>query len=722
MTARTKNKSNNAGRNPPQEMQNAGIKVLDGLPWGTHFCQFYKTKKDLLDILVPYFRTGLENNELCVWITSDFLTAEDARAAMAKAVPDFSRYLQKRQIEIFPHTQWYLKEGRFDMDRVLEQWINKYGQGIKAGFEGARVSGNPFWISNKKDWNDFAEYEAGINNVIGSYKLLVLCTYPLDKCGADEILDAVNNHEFAIVKRSGIWTVIESRANLKTKNALQKSERQYRSLFNRMTESFALCEIIYDKKGAPCDYRFIDANPAFEKFIGLKRNRIVGHLRSEIPIPLTPASFATYANTALTGNAACFENYSKALGKQYSVCVYSTARGQFATIFTDITERKLAEKRKLAAEIELKRHAAKLEKAVAELKNLQLAVENASDIIFIADSKGTILSINKAAESILGYETGDIAGKNIALFGSPVDPEFYPKMWRAIKKGSRIFSGEVANMSKDGKKRIFDLKTSPVIGRSGKILFFVGIMRDRTEAKEIDRAKTEFISLAAHQLRTPLATMTMAAEMILNGNIGQANSAAKEQLKNIYDSAYQMSGLIELFLNLSRIELGRLEINPEPIKMEELANDILKDIMPQAQKKKLTLETDFDEKLPIVNIDRRIMHISLENLLTNAVKYTPAGGKIKFAVRVEKNRIISSVTDNGCGIPKNQLPMLFTKMFRADNVGDAKGMGLGLNMAKNSIEQSGGAIFVQSEENKGSTFSISIPLSGMKRKSIRMES
>jgi Osmosensitive K+ channel histidine kinase len=247
-------------------------------------------------------------------------------------------------------------------------------------------------------------------------------------------------------------------------------------------------------------------------------------------------------------------------------------------------------------------------------------------------------------------------------------------------------------------------------------------MRDRTEAKEIDRAKTEFISLAAHQLRTPLATMTMAAEMILNGNIGQANSAAKKQLKNIYDSAYQMSGLIELFLNLSRIELGRLEINPEPIKMEELANDILKDIMPQAQKKKLTLETDFDKKLPIVNIDRRIMHISLENLLTNAVKYTAAGGKIKFAVRVEKNKIISSVTDNGCGIPKNQLPMLFTKMFRADNVGNAKGMGLGLNMAKNSIEQSGGAIFVQSEENKGSTFSISIPLSGMKRKSIRMES
>jgi len=499
-------------------------------------------------------------------------------------------------------------------------------------------------------------------------------------------------------------------------------ESHYQSLFAAMTESFSLRELVFNTKGKVVDYRFLEINPSFEKFIGFNREKIVGKLRSEIPVIANQKTLNIYAKVALTGKPARFESYNESLNKFFSVYVYRVTKNRFATIFTDVTGKKIAEKMRDNDQLKLKKYTADLEKAVFELKNLQLAVENASDVIFIADSKGTILSINKAAESILGYKTNDVIGKNISLFGSPVDPDFYRKMWCEINKGGKIFSGEVANLSKNGKKIIFDLKTSPVLNRSGKILFFIGIMRDRTEAKEIDRAKTEFISLVAHQLRTPLATMTMAAEMILKGNIGKADNAVKEQLKNIYNSAYQMSGLIELFLNLSRIELGRLQIDPEPIKMDDLARNLAKEIQPQAIAKKIAFETNFAPNLPLVNLDRRIMHIALENLLTNAVKYTPEGGKITFSVRTENNKIISSVSDTGRGIPKNQMPMIFTKMFRAANVGDIKGMGLGLNMAKNTIEQSGGTISVQSEENKGSVFSISIPISGMKRKSIRMES
>ncbi|MFA6376028.1 MAG: ATP-binding protein [Candidatus Paceibacterota bacterium] len=500
------------------------------------------------------------------------------------------------------------------------------------------------------------------------------------------------------------------------------NENLYRSLFAAMTESFSLRELVFDSKGKVAGYRFLEVNPSFEKFIGFNRKNIVGKLRSEIPVAANQESLDIYEKVALTGRPARFESYNRYLNKYFSVYAYRVAKNRFATIFTDITGKKIAEKMRRKDQLKLKKYTADLEKAVFELKNLQLAVENASDIIFIADSKGTILSINKAAESILEYVTNDIIGKNIALFGSPVDPDFYRKMWCEIKKGGRIFSGEVANLNKNGKKMVFDLKTSPILDRSGKILFFIGIMRDRTEAKEIDRAKTEFISLVAHQLRTPLATMTMAAEMILKGNIGEADNAVKEQLKNIYDSAYQMSGMIELFLNLSRIELGRLQIDPEPIKMDDLARDLTKEIQPQAAAKNIVFETKFEPNLPFVNLDRRIMHIALENLLTNAIKYTPEGGKIVFTVRAENNKIISSIADNGRGIPKNEMPMIFTKMFRATNVGDIKGMGLGLNMAKNTIEQSGGAISVQSEKDKGSVFSISIPLSGMKKRAIRMES
>ncbi len=195
------------------EKRKSGIALIGDLPWGTHFCQFYKTRKDLLDVLVPYFRAGLENNELCVWVTSDFVTKEDALKALKKGVPGFSGYLEKKQIEIFPYTDWYLKGGNFDLKRTLNMWMEKHNEALSRGFEGMRVSGNPYWIDNKQDWDDFACYEAEINNVIGDTRLLVLCTYSLKKCGVAEILDVVRNHEFALAMNQGTWQVVGTSAS-----------------------------------------------------------------------------------------------------------------------------------------------------------------------------------------------------------------------------------------------------------------------------------------------------------------------------------------------------------------------------------------------------------------------------------------------------------------------------------------------------------------------------
>jgi hypothetical protein len=193
---------------PSAEMRDSGVALIGDLPWGSHFCQFYQTKKDVLEVLVPYFNAGLENNELCVWVTSDFVTTEDARKAMEKRVPDFSTYLANRQIEIFPYTEWYLKGGHFDLKRTLNMWMAKHNEALSSGFAGLRVSGNPYWIDNKKDWDDFACYEAEINNIIGGKKMLVLCTYSLKKCGVPEIMDVVKNHEFALARNRGAWQIV----------------------------------------------------------------------------------------------------------------------------------------------------------------------------------------------------------------------------------------------------------------------------------------------------------------------------------------------------------------------------------------------------------------------------------------------------------------------------------------------------------------------------------
>ncbi|MBP1624996.1 MAG: sensory transduction histidine kinase [Acidobacteria bacterium] len=190
------------------DRRESGIAMLGDLSWGSHFCQFYKTKKDMLEILVPYFRSGLESNEFCVWVTSDFLTTEHAMKAMRKGVPGFSDYLAKGQMEIFPYTDWYLIGGKFDLRRTLDMWIERHDRALSAGYAGMRVTGNPYWIDNKKDWDDFACYEAEINKVIGGTKLLVLCTYSLKKCGVVEILDVIRNHEFALAMKDGSWQVV----------------------------------------------------------------------------------------------------------------------------------------------------------------------------------------------------------------------------------------------------------------------------------------------------------------------------------------------------------------------------------------------------------------------------------------------------------------------------------------------------------------------------------
>jgi PAS domain S-box-containing protein len=206
-----------------KELRKTGNDVIGSVPWATHFCQFYQTKQDLLDILVPYFKAGLESNEFCMWITAEPLGVEGAKEAMARALPDFDRYLAKGQIEIMPHTDWYLKGGAFESQRVLNGWVDKLEQALASGYAGLRLTGNTLWLE-KKDWKSFADYEAAINSVIGKYNMLALCTYCLDRCSAIEIIDVIRNHEFALIKREGKWELIESSIYKQTKEALEASE------------------------------------------------------------------------------------------------------------------------------------------------------------------------------------------------------------------------------------------------------------------------------------------------------------------------------------------------------------------------------------------------------------------------------------------------------------------------------------------------------------------
>lgn len=205
----------------PEELRKSGIDVLGSMPWGTHFCHFYETKQDLLDILVPYFRTGLENNEFCLWVTSNPLTVEKATRALRQAVPDFERYLAKHAIEILPYAHWYLKGKAFRPQRVIDGWHRKLNRALARGYVGMRVNGNEAWLK-REIWKDFVEYERELNKSIAGKRIIVLCTYPLRKCEAADILDVARAHDRAITKRGGWWMVVEIPELKQTKEEIKR--------------------------------------------------------------------------------------------------------------------------------------------------------------------------------------------------------------------------------------------------------------------------------------------------------------------------------------------------------------------------------------------------------------------------------------------------------------------------------------------------------------------
>jgi len=192
-----------------EEFRKTGIDFMGDLPWGTHLCQFYQSKEDLIRVLVPYFKAGLENNEFCMWVCSEPLKVEGAKAALKKVVKNLDDYIENSQIEILEASEWYTKSGKFDADRVLQGWLGKENQAKKRGFEGLRFTGNTFWLE-KQDWGSFIEHERAVKDVIRKYRMLAICTYNLDKCGPIEGIDVISTHQFALIRRESKWELMEN--------------------------------------------------------------------------------------------------------------------------------------------------------------------------------------------------------------------------------------------------------------------------------------------------------------------------------------------------------------------------------------------------------------------------------------------------------------------------------------------------------------------------------
>jgi len=223
--------------------------------------------------------------------------------------------------------------------------------------------------------------------------------------------------------------------------------------------------------------------------------------------------------------------------------------------------------------------------------------------------------------------------------------------------------------------------------------------------------KTEFISVAAHQLRTPLSTIKWTIRMILDGDVGEISEEQRELLEQTYISNEKMIRLINDLLDVSRIEEGRLLYDQEDAQIEDVIDSVIEASQEMIRNKKIVLEVNKKET-PKVKIDKEKIKVVIQNLLENAVKYTEQGGKIKISLNNDEKNVIFKIEDSGVGIPKSQQDRIFTKFFRAENVTrmETDGTGLGLYTTKNIVQAHKGQIWFESEENKGTTFYFTIPI------------
>jgi PAS domain S-box-containing protein len=479
----------------------------------------------------------------------------------------------------------------------------------------------------------------------------------------------------------------------KTELALRKSQNRYQSLFNGMTEGFALHEIILDENNRPCDYRFLEINPAFERLTGLKAVDIAGKTVKQVLPGTEDYWIDIYGKVAIAGTPVHFENYHSDLKKYYDVYSYSPSPNQFATIFLDITERK-------QSEIALTR----------EKETIRVTMENTNTNLAYLDTEFTILRVNSAYASSSGYTSEELIGKNhFVLFPDKENQSIFEQvrdrgLVAEFKDRPSIFSNQPERDT-----TYWDWTLIPVKNVSEDVEGLVLSLVDTTSRKKLDELKDEFLSMVSHEMRTPLTVVIGALHTLLAKGDFLSQEDIRLLLRDAVLEAESLSHLLSNLLELSRIQSNRLILTKESIFLNEMVRDLVLKI--EQQDPTHTFSIDASKRVPVLYVDPLRLERVLKNLLENAIKYSPKGSQIKISVKADKNNVSVAVQDKGTGISKRDQEKLFTPFERLGYSGSEsiKGTGIGLLVCKRLVEAHEGRIWVDSELGKGATFIFSIP-------------
>ena len=355
-------------------------------------------------------------------------------------------------------------------------------------------------------------------------------------------------------------------------------------------------------------------------------------------------------------------------------------------------------------------------KSKAYIENL---VENAADLIITTDLDDRILTWNRGAEVLFGYDKDEVIGKHLSILLPPERFHELEEMRAKVQISGALRDIEIRSKRKDGVMIYLSLSVSPIRDLEGKIVGFLRVAKDITEKKryerrlkELDKMKSDFVSNVSHELRTPLTSIKGSVDNMLDGLTGSLNEKQVRYLSRIKSNTDRLSRLINDLLDLSRIEAGRVEVRPTTLPLAALAEEVAEHLKALAAEKLIRIEVPSADPSVTVWADRDKVTQVLTNLIGNAVKFTPQGGKVSVAVEKNGNDYIQiSVADTGPGILPEERNRIFSKFYQVANIEKQKpkGSGLGLAISKALVEMHGGKIWMESEIGRGSTFYFTLP-------------
>jgi PAS domain S-box-containing protein len=352
----------------------------------------------------------------------------------------------------------------------------------------------------------------------------------------------------------------------------------------------------------------------------------------------------------------------------------------------------------------------------AMLAQSEALFRSIGDGAIATDEFGRIVRINPAALELLGFTEEETVGEWFPKVLIALDDNLNPisLIDRPITKiflTGKPVSEKMMYRTKDGAYLPVAITVSPIL-LEGRPLGAIEVFRDISVEQNLDRMKSEFISLASHQLRTPLSAVKTYAHMLLEGYMGDLVPAQKKALRTILSASNRMNELVNMLLNVTRVESGSIAINAKSHNMKPLAEEVARELQLAANEKHIRLSLKLPATPCMVKTDVLLAKEILVNMVSNAVKYTPENGSVTISLTAKDNQAVFKISDSGLGIPSQVQDQVFTKFFRAQNVvkRETTGTGLGLYLVKGLADILGCEVWFTSKENQGSHFYFALPM------------